>query len=371
MPESIDAIARSVVDEGVAPAAAVSVAVRVGVGWVFRSAGAGRLAGSGRRLTSPETPFDWASVSKSFVAATVARLVRAGALGWDLELGKAVSETRSTPVESAPIERLLAHRAGLKPHLPLYRPLLEGRSFHAGAAIRAAATAMRVGTEPSAKGYSPLYSDLGYLLLGEAVARAAGHPIDHLVAREVAEPLGLEVGSSRQWVRWHRDFWNRVAPTEYVPWRGGQLAGVVHDENAWAFAGHAAAGHAGLFGGAESVARFGAAVLDAGAGRRDDWLDRDTLRPLLAERPGGTLRAGFDGITRGGSAAGQLCGPRTFGHLGFTGTSFWCDPDTECVTVMLTNRVNVGRHHLAIRSARPRIHDRLFRLALEIRGEGW
>ena len=83
------------------------------------------------------------------------------------------------------------------------------------------------------------------------------------------------------------------------------------------------------------------------------------------------MRAGFDGITPGASAAGKLCGPRTFGHLGFTGTSFWCDPAAGCTTVLLTNRVNLGRHHLAIHESRPRVHDRLYRLALEIRTEGW
>jgi CubicO group peptidase (beta-lactamase class C family) len=203
------------------------------------------------------------------------------------------------------------------------------------------------------------------------MVRCALQPLDQLIWQQVCSPLGLKVGSSRQWLAWDPDFLRSVAPTERVAWRGGLLAGVVHDENAWAYAGHATAGHAGLFGSAAAVAGFGAAILDVMTERRDDWLDRAALEHLVAPRPGGTLRAGFDGVTPGASAAGTLCGPHTFGHLGFTGTSFWCEPAAECVTVLLTNRVNLGRHHLAIREARPLVHDRLHRLALEIRTEGW
>jgi CubicO group peptidase (beta-lactamase class C family) len=81
-------------------------------------------------------------------------------------------------------------------------------------------------------------------------------------------------------------------------------------------------------------------------------------------RAGGTLRAGFDGKSEGGgSTAGERAGPRTFGHLGFTGTSLWIDPDAEAVAVLLTNRVHPTRDNGAIRAARPLAHDALFALA--------
>ena len=82
----------------------------------------------------------------------------------------------------------------------------------------------------------------------------------------------------------------------------------------------------------------------------------------MARRPaaGGTLRAGFDGKSAEGSSAGALAGPRTFGHLGFTGTSLWIDPDARAVVALLTNRVHPTRDHVAIRAARPRAHDALF-----------
>jgi CubicO group peptidase (beta-lactamase class C family) len=101
-------------------------------------------------------------------------------------------------------------------------------------------------------------------------------------------------------------------------------------------------------------------VLDTLAGRLESFLTADELTPLVAERPGGGLRAGFDGKSGPTSAAGTRSSPRTFGHLGFTGTSLWCDPDAGCVTVLLSNRVCPTRENVAIRALRPEVHDLLY-----------
>jgi serine-type D-Ala-D-Ala carboxypeptidase len=83
-------------------------------------------------------------------------------------------------------------------------------------------------------------------------------------------------------------------------------------------------------------------------------------------RPGGSLRAGFDGKSDEPgvrSSAGERAGPRTFGHLGFTGTSLWIDPDADAVVALLSNRVHPSRENVAIRALRPIVHDALFALA--------
>ena len=106
---------------------------------------------------------------------------------------------------------------------------------------------------------------------------------------------------------------------------------------------------------------IGAAILDALQGTRDDWLTVEQLEPLVRRRPESTLRAGFDGKNdHGSSSAGERCSPDTFGHLGFTGTSFWIDPHAQVVAVLLTNRVYPKRDNLTIQMARPTIHDELF-----------
>ena len=94
------------------------------------------------------------------------------------------------------------------------------------------------------------------------------------------------------------------APTETVDWRGGPVHGAVHDENAWALTGEGGSGHAGMFGTALAVLRFGEAILDGLSGRGP--LGAHDLAWLVSERPGGTLRAGFDGKSPHGSSAGAF-----------------------------------------------------------------
>lgn len=352
---ALDRIAALAVEEKAAPAAAVGVALRDASGG-FRTG----IGGAGVPLPARDAVFDLASVTKPFVAAAAARLSRHGKLDLSAPLAAYVPELAETPTGPVPLLLLLAHRAGLEAHRALFAPLREGRPFVRAAALRTAAAARRAdaaGPAPS-DGFPPLYSDLGYVLAGVAVERAAGRPLDEVVDEQVTGPLRLDARSARLWLRAVPDFMKRVLPTESVTFRG-PLRGAVHDENAWALSGHGLAGHAGLFGTAAAVVGFGAAVLDALAGRSEHWLRASDVVPLVERRPLGSLRAGFDGKSGPSSAAGERASAETFGHLGFTGTSLWCDPTAERVTVLLTNRVHPSRDNLRIRGVRPRIHDAL------------
>jgi CubicO group peptidase (beta-lactamase class C family) len=358
----LDRLARdSIVAPGVAPAAVLGFAARAGSSWQFSVGAAGKTPDG---LADPETIFDLASVTKPFVAATFASVASQGSIPLETELGALLPESRGTSVEHTTLERLLSHRAGLAPHYALFRPLVEQKPFVRRDALAIASNATRTPREANpAPEFPPVYSDLGYLLAGVALERALNAPLDALVVEHVSAPLGLRVGSARQWQRREPAFLRRVAPTESVAFRGGALRGVVHDENAWALSGHALAGHAGLFGTLEDVLKFGAALLEALRESAPGWLDRAAVEPLVRERSGGTLRLGFDGKSGLDSAAGRFSSSQTFGHLGFTGTSFWCDPVAESVTALLTNRVCPTRDNLGIRNARPLVHDVLFRTA--------
>ena len=85
-------------------------------------------------------------------------------------------------------------------------------------------------------------------------------------------------------------------------------------------------------------------------------------REMIAPFAVGSHRLGWDGVTAGASSAGRRFGPRSFGHLGFTGTSVWADPDACVVVALLTNRTFPSRENMAIRAARPRVHDALWAL---------
>ncbi len=356
----LGAAARLVVDtHGAAPCAVVGAAVRRGGAWTLGAGKAGLLSRDlAAKAVSVATRFDLASVTKPVTALTLARLDRAGVLGRDELLGDVLPQLAATRSARVPLDLLSAHRAGLEAHLELFAPLREGRAIDRAAALVTCADARRAGCDgdPPPGGFPPVYSDLGYLLLGAAIAARGGADLDRVLDREVIAPLALDLGSARA-LRVRGGFDEHVAPTEIVAFRGGSVRGAVHDENAWAMSGDAASGHAGLFGDARSVVALGVAIVDALAGRRAGWLSPDDLAPLLRTRPGGSLLAGFDRRSGDAPSSGRLFGPQTFGHLGFTGTSLWIDPDAALVGVLLTNRVHPTRDHLAIRRARPAAYD--------------
>lgn len=367
----LDALARAaIVEAGVAPGASLAVGVLGAFPGPREAAGAAGTHSATRRTpVHPGTPFDLASVTKPVVACAIMRLCRAGAVRLSDPLGRLIPELAGTPSESVTLELLLSHRAGLEAHVALYAGGGPSARLSPVEALAAAARARRPDCDGPAPetGFPPVYSDLGYILAGAAASRVTGVDLAQVVDREVLAPLGLELelGSARALRERRPGFTDDVAPTEVVASRGGEVRGVVHDENAWALTGDALSGHAGLFGTARGVVRFGAAVLEALEGRRPDWLTPAEVGVLTRERPGGTLRAGFDGKSGDGSSAGAQFGSRSFGHLGFTGTSLWCDPAAGLAAALLTNRVNPTRDNLAIRGARPGVHDALHRLGLE------
>lgn len=328
--KTCDAISDEIRASGVAPNAACGFAK-------------GEIVVSGGET---DALFDLASLTKPVFAVSLAR----SGIDRQTRLGALLPEARGTPSEDVPLELLIAHRAGFPAHLPLYAPLAANARFDRSVALRSACVSRTPGPLPA----PPLYSDIGYILAGAAVTPTP----DEFMDEHVVSPLGLSgvLGSARMLEARGVDVRALAPPTETVAWRGGEIRGRVHDENAWALAGDGACGHAGLFGTIGAVLRFGLSVLE----------NMKELEWLVRVREGGTLRAGFDGKSAEGSSAGSVLGPRTFGHLGFTGTSFWIDPDAGVVVALLTNRVCPTRESTGIREARPRVHDALARAALAL-----
>lgn len=395
------ALAREIVAKGIAPDAAVGWAARTERGWDI---------GHGHSGTDAFEPiFDLASVTKPMTAVAIARVAEAerawgmgrspienarvaeaeAGLARATRLEDALEEARGSRSAEVTIELLLAHRAGLEAHLALHEKILLGGELDHATVLRIVADARRAEAQGAIPkdGFAPVYSDLGYILVGEALARAvvgsggagledaahagaaardAGEAIEWLVVDALSAGGGgpVELGTARSLLAQRVGFEERVRKTEVVPWRGGEVRGQVHDENAWALTGLGGSGHAGMFGTAPAVLTFGCAVLDALKGRGGPFATTD-LSWLVAERPGGTLRAGFDGKSAPGaySSCGSRASLATFGHLGFTGTSLWIDPDADAVVTLLTNRVHPTRDNDAIRAARPLVHDQLFALA--------
>jgi CubicO group peptidase (beta-lactamase class C family) len=201
-----------------------------------------------------------------------------------------------------------------------------------------------------------VYSDLGLILLGEAVSRLSGQPLENCIDEQLARPLRLERSVYNPLA--HGVSEREIAPTEVCAWRQRRLVGEVDDENAASLAG--VSGHAGLFSTAEEVGRLGSIFLNRGAYAGRQVLEPQTVAEmtrLQVERDG--LRRGLAWVlwTPAECVCGRLFGASSFGHTGFTGTSLWIDARRELMVVALTNRVYYGREAVEILRFRPRLHD--------------
>jgi CubicO group peptidase (beta-lactamase class C family) len=130
----------------------------------------------------------------------------------------------------------------------------------------------------------------------------------------------------------------------------------VDDDNAWALGG--AAAHAGLFGSAQSVGECARHLLQILEGRRGAF-QRESLLTFITRRadiPASSRALGWDTMLPT-SSCGTHMSPRAFGHVGFTGTSLWIDPDAAVYVVLLTNRVHPTPDNDAIKQVRPAFHD--------------
>ena len=292
------------------------------------------------RPVTPETIYDLASLTKVVGLTTVAMmLVSAGALDLDAPAQRYVPAFQGAGKERVTIRHLLTHSSGLPAWRPLYRD----------AASRDEALAV-VDTTPLLRqpGDTFVYSDLGAIVLTQAVEAAAGEPLDRLLDARLFGPLGM--GSTRFLPP---DAWRpQIAPTENdSAFRHRVLRGEVHDENAGRLGG--VSGHAGLFSTGPDLARFAGWLLRLC--EIDSLRVRDFTRK--ADLPPGSSRAlGWD-TPSPNSSAGSKLSARAFGHTGFTGTSIWIDPEQDLFIILLTNRVNPTRANTRILQVRRRVAD--------------
>jgi CubicO group peptidase (beta-lactamase class C family) len=236
---------------------------------------------------------------------------------------------------------LLAHSSGL----PAYEKLFEFASTR-HELVRAAMTT-RLSADP---GIRAEYSDIGFILLGEALERVAGRSLDDFARQEILAPLEMT------WTHFNPLEEDRagIPPTEDdQTFRKRLIQGEVNDENAVVMGG--VSGHAGLFAPALDLARFAECMLRGGT----PILKPSTVRLFTTreESPAGTSRAlGWDTPSYP-SSSGSRFTPSSFGHLGFTGTSLWIDPKRHLSVTLLTNRTWPHRESQAIRQIRPLVHD--------------
>jgi beta-N-acetylhexosaminidase len=298
---------------------------------------------------SPDTIYDAASLTKAVVTTTlVAMQVEAGRVALDLPVGRYVPEWNSGPNpewrKSVTILHLLTHSSGLPAHKDYFLTIHSKRDAIASICKEA------LEYEPGTK---TVYSDLGFILLGEILERVTGRTVDQLAKERIFTPLGM----ANTLFKPSKALASRIAPTEDdATYRKRLLRGEVDDENAFAMGG--VAGHAGMFATAADLAAFCQMLLNGGMYAHQRLLARATLAQFITPQAlaGNTRTLGWM-VPTADSSSGRFFPARSFGHLGFTGTSIWIDPDRQLFVVLLTNRVYPTRANDKIAAVRPAVHD--------------
>lgn len=300
-----------------------------------------------------QTPFDLASVTKVFTA-TLALVAFDHGLAEPQTLLSHYFPLKGT--DSPTLLELMNHSSGFDAWYRYYEDLpMRGDAESAREARDfILKDILRRDREPPGEAYA--YSDLGYIVLGRALETIFERPLEDAIEESIVAPLFL---NSIRFVSAMRgdDPVADAAATEYCPVRGHPVVGVVHDENTWIQGG--VAGHAGLFGTATDVARFGQHLLNVYEGSpgivspelvRWAWSDK--------ARGKGHHLAGWDTPSGDRTSVGRgFSRQATVGHLGFTGTSLWIDHSASTVAALNTNRVYPTRENSRILNARIRFHE--------------
>lgn len=279
-----------------------------------------------RVVMTTDTLFDMASLTKPIATATgVMLLVERGKVRLQSPVAEYLPEFAQNGKQKITVFELLTHQGGLIPDNSL-RDYADGpqpawrRIF-----------ALKPSVTPGSKF---VYSDVGYLVLGELVRRVSGKDLHEFSHESIFRPLGMtETGFLPE-----EPLRRRAAVTER---RNGEwMRGEVHDPRAYRLGG--VAGHAGLFSTAEDLAVYAQMMLGGGQYAGVRVLAEQTVAEMTKPRPvsSGLRGLGWDVKTGYSSNRGRTFSPRAFGHGGFTGTVIWIDPGLDLFLIFLSNRLH-------------------------------
>lgn len=313
------------------------------------------------------TVFDMASCSKSMsTAVCTMMLVERGLIRlldpvslyipdfrtWQSEDGKHTKAIR--------IQDLLTHTSGL----PAYAPVAKIQQ----AAGSPCPDALMQYIDTCRRSFEPQtdfrYSCLNFVTLQHIIETVSRQPLNQFAQEQLFDALGMKhtgylpckQDKKGRWVNTSLPQWLQdedchiIAPTEQQP-DGQVLRGQAHDPLARILNG-GISGNAGVFSCAEDVALLCAALQNGG-----EWNGRRILSPQTVKAMRTVPRAtaslgrtlGWDCFTAYASNNGDLFGPHTYSHTGYTGTSIVIDPDTDTSVILLINAVHPKDGHSVVR----------------------
>ena len=203
-----------------------------------------------------------------------------------------------------------------------------------------------------------IYSNRGFILLGEIVERVTQQSLDHYLKKNIWQPLGMVDTCYNP----SAEFISRIAPTEYFEDVAKCKIGIVHDENCEWLGG--IAGHAGVFSTTKDLASFCAMIMAKGRSHGNQIIKEELIRQSLKNH---TQHLNEDRGYAWKKYEECPYSENIYGHLGFTGTSIWLDLSSNMFAILLTNRVHPDRNkYLSIQQVRKDIRKKCCKLAYDI-----
>lgn len=323
---TVDHVVQRGITAGAYPGAAVVVGRR---GFAVWQKGYGRLSWTttSARVEPERSIYDLASLTKVVALTTAAMILHdEGKLPLDARVQDYLPAFAGVNKDRVTIAHLLTHRSGLPAGRQLWK------TAHSPAEARAQVLETSLQARPGALFN---YSDLGPAVLGMVIEKITGTSLDRFVAERVFAPLGM---SDTEYLP-DPSLRNRIAPTDVTPPRGYPIVGEVHDESAFTLGG--VSGHAGLFGTATDLSVFAQMMLNGGTYNGVRIVSDTTIARFIT--PVADHRALGWEVANQERGAGEYLSKSAYGHVGYTGTSLWIDPEREMFVILLTNRVHAAR----------------------------
>ena len=341
-----------------------------------------------KRIKTKSTDvFDLASLTKILsTTISIMRLEELNKIQLSKPLSKYLSELRNTNKKEITISEALTHQSGLQGWIKFYEETIEAGNGRVKPSSDFYLSQKRTGydlevTEKlflknnhrdtlmkriyesdlrSSKDYK--YSDLGFYLLANLVKRMTNKNIDQYVTERFYTPLGLQSATYNP--RKKHDL-KKILPTEKDNYfRNQTIHGYVHDMGAAMLGG--VSGHAGLFANATDVAIIMQMLLNGGYYGGKQFLEPATVSQFTTRCTGCSRRGiGFDMLQTDKNEVlnfSDKASTSTFGHLGFTGTATWADPQSQIVYVILANRTypSMKNNKYGRNDYRPKIQEAIY-----------
>ncbi len=308
---------------------------------------------SGESVTR-NTVYDLASLTKPLATTlAVMQLIQESRLTLDQPVVSILPGFQDPLMSQVTVRYLLAHCSGISNYHPFFIKLRQVPIIERKECLEKMLIQEKLAGFP---GNQVVYSDIGFMILRWIIETITEKRMDSFLTEFLYHPLGLDrihfIDLKQQ------NCHEGIAATEFCMWRNSLIKGKVHDDNAYVMGG--IDGHAGLFGSAMDIARLISVLMSdyrkqSGGGIFDSHL----IQVFWSRQIPFGRALGFDMPSTDVASCGHFFSKNSVGHLGFTGTSIWIDPDMSVFIILLTNRIHPSRFNIDIRRFRPLIHDEI------------